>query len=134
MPLPCSRYPGPEMAIYHLTEFVEKDIDMEVAVAVDDGAMNGGPPELLGTKAVIRGLPAAPEVASVVHQGPLREVTEAVKALFVWIGEYGYSVSGPVREIHLFWNENSEAEKPHGLESVTVEMQLPVVKTASAGT
>lgn len=131
---PGSRESGPEMAIYHLTEFAENDIDMEVAVVVNSGAVNGGGPELLGAKAVVRGLPAAPEVASVVHRGPLREVTEAVKALFVWVGEYGYSAAGPVREIHLFWNENGEAEKPHGLEAVTVEMQLLVVKSASTGT
>ncbi len=123
---------GPEMAIYHAAEFVEREIDMEVAVVVgSELPTDAAQPVRSGARTVVRELPAADEVASVVHRGPLWDVPEAISALFAWIGENGYSAVGPYREIHLFWRENDLAAVPGGLASVVIEMQLPVGRTAT---
>lgn len=115
---------GPEMAVYHATEFAEHDIDMEAAVVI------GSSEEVWsGSQTAVQELPAC-DVASVVHRGPLWDVPDAISALFAWIGENGCSAAGPYREVHLFWRENDLAASPGGLESVVIEMQLPVGKTA----
>lgn len=117
---------GPEMAIYHASEFVERDIDMEVAVVVDPGPIEDVVPS--GGQTLIRALPAADEVASVVHRGSMWEIPDALSALYAWIGENGYSAAGPYREIHLYWRENDLAADPGKLDSVVIEIQLPVGK------
>jgi DNA-binding transcriptional MerR regulator len=119
---------GPEMAIYHATEFVERKIDMEVAVVVGpELPEDAAPPVQTGSRTVVRDLPAA-EVASVVHRCTLWEIPDTLSALFAWIAENGYSAVGPYRETHHFWRENDKAAEPGGLDSVVVEMQLPVGK------
>jgi DNA-binding transcriptional MerR regulator/effector-binding domain-containing protein len=126
--------PGPELAIYHVAEFRETEIDTEVAVTVEPGSQGGAePPKLPGARTAVRELPAAKEVASVVHHGSLWGVPDAIGALFAWIGENGYSPAGPYREIHVFWRENDLAVTPGGLDSIVTELQLPVEKTAFAG-
>lgn len=118
---------GPEMAVYHATEFVEREINMEAVVVLES------PEEARsGAGTIVRELPAG-EVASVVHRGPLWEVPDAISALFAWIGENGYSAVGPYREIHHFWRENDIAASPGGLKSVVVEMQLPVGRAVPEG-
>jgi DNA-binding transcriptional MerR regulator len=121
---------GPELAIYHAAEYVERDVDMEAAVAVDDTGLpkDAAPPNLPEVRTAVRELPAAREVASTVHRGPLWQVPDAISALFAWIGENGYFAAGPYREIHLFWRETELAKKLGGLDSVVIEMQLPVAK------
>ena len=69
---------GPEMAIYHASEFVEWDIDMEVAVVVGpELPTDSAPPVQSGSRTTVRELPAADEVASVVHRGSLWEIPDA---------------------------------------------------------
>jgi DNA-binding transcriptional MerR regulator len=124
------RLAAPELALYHVEEFVERDVDMEVAVVVGYGNPPGNVPPGFGcglARPLVRELPAVPEVASVVHRGALWDVPDALAALFAWAGENGYASAGPYREIH-FWRENELAEKPDGLRSVVLEMQLPVEK------
>ncbi len=122
---------GPEMAIYHAPEFVEREIDMEAAVVIGSALPKDVAPHAPSwVRTTVRELPAAGEAASVVHRGPLWEVPDVLSALFAWIGENGYSATGPYREIHHFWRENDLAAMPGGLDSVVIEMQLPVGKTA----
>src|SRR3712207_5773751 len=105
---------------------------MEAAVGVDDKGLpkEASPPYPPEVWTAGRGLPAAREVASTVHKGPLWQVPDAISALFAWIGENGYSAAGPYRELHLFWRETELAKKLGGLDSVVIEMQLPVAKAA----
>jgi DNA-binding transcriptional MerR regulator/effector-binding domain-containing protein len=134
------RMAAPELALYHVEEFVEENVDMEVAVVIGDqippknAPAAPAPPGFGGlARPGVRELPAVPEAASVVHRGNLWDVPDAVSALFAWAGENGYASAGPYREIHLFWRENEIAEEPNGLRSVVLEMQLPVEKAAFAG-
>ena len=112
----------PEYALYHDAEFTDRDIDMEAAVAVDAS------PETPGIGRLnFRRLPAAREMASVVHRGSAWEIPRAITALFGWIGANGYGAAGPYREIHLYGRENDHFRAlPANDASILVEIQLPV--------
>jgi effector-binding domain-containing protein len=59
-----------------------------------------------------------------VHHGPFITIGEAYEALIKWIGENGYHVVGPGREVYL-----REAEKGNQNDPGTVtEIQFPVEK------
>jgi effector-binding domain-containing protein len=63
-------------------------------------------------------------MASVIHQGSLHDVGQAISALFAWIGVNGYSACGAEREVHLFGREHDlNPSAP-----VVLEMQIPVEK------
>ncbi len=117
----------PEYALYHDTEHVERDIDMEAAVAVDETP--DAPSAAENGRLTFRELPAVREMASVVHQGSVWEIPHAIIALFAWVGANGYSAAGPYREIHLYGRENELFRKdPASADSIVVEIQLPVEK------
>ena len=117
----------PEYALYHDTEHVEQDIDMEAAVAVD--RVPDAPSVTEDGRLTFRKLPAVREMASVVHQGSPWEIPQAIIALFAWVGANGYSAPGPYREIHLYGRENELFRKdPASADSIVVEIQLPVEK------
>ncbi|EFM09643.1 transcriptional regulator, MerR family [Paenibacillus curdlanolyticus YK9] len=120
-----------EYVLYHMTEFVETDFDIEVAVAVSPPKANGKPKMSLQTvtagaavpEAIRRyELPSARLVASVVHQGAFMDVKDALLELFDWMGMNGYSPIGPVRELHLFGRENQCVDP----QNVIVELQVPI--------
>lgn len=111
---------GSELVLYHLDDYRETDIDTEFAIAIDldDHAL----PDLPSAPITIRQLPAVEQMASVIHSGMLREITQAITALFSWIGTNGYTTSGAFREIHLFGQETIRVRD----EPVVVELQIPI--------
>lgn len=115
---------GQELFLYHMREYVEQDIDMEVAVALEKAAAKS-----LTSRSDahlhVRELPVVPTVASVLHQGSLYDVGQAMTALFTWIGMNGYNSAGPIREIHLFW---SELDEDVNFDNIDVELQLAIEK------
>ncbi len=122
----CSVEPGtPEFALYHTVEYMDRDIDMEAAVAVD------GAPEVLPDggdgRLTFSELPAVREMASVVHEGSAWDIPRAITALFGWIGANGYATAGPYRELHLYGRENDLFRaNPSNIDSLLVEIQVPV--------
>jgi DNA-binding transcriptional MerR regulator len=117
----------PEMAIYHNSEYVEQDIDMEAAIPIESiGPIESAPPDrLLNDRVTVRELPAVETMATVIHRGEMWDVGQAITALYTWLGQHGYASNGPYRELHLFWRE-LEIETTQ-FENVTVEMQVPIV-------
>ncbi|MBP7690257.1 MAG: MerR family transcriptional regulator [Thermoflexales bacterium] len=111
----------PEMAIYHNSEYVEQDIDMEAAVPIE-AAPTVWPNDGL---VVVCQLPAVETMATVIHQGDMWGVGQAITALYSWIGQHGYAAAGPYRELHLFWRE-LEIETAQ-FDHVSIEMQIPIV-------
>ena len=115
---------GPELALYHATEYSEENIDMEVAVPVNR------PDPVPDNELTVRELPGTPAMATTVHQGPLWNIPSAMVALFAWLAENGYQSAGPVREIHLFGRENDIVNAPpsaqFNINFVIMEMQVPV--------
>ena len=111
----------PELAIYHNTEFAEANIDMELGTPIGPRKPEGAP---LPEGIVIRELPAVGTLASVVHEGDIWDVSQAMVALYSWIGSHGYASAGPYRELHLFWRElEIETEQ---FKNIAVEVQIPV--------
>ena len=118
----------PEYALYHTIEYVDRDIDMEAAVAVDkipEAVPDDGEDHL-----TFRELPAVRQMASVVHEGSAWDIPQAITALFGWIGENGYASAGPYRELHLSGRENElfRADSAN-VDSVLVEIQVPIQAT-----
>jgi DNA-binding transcriptional MerR regulator len=118
----------PEYALYHDIEYMDRDIDMEVAVAIDKVPLDGGNDS--DGRLAFRELPAVGEMASVVHGGSAWEIPRAISALFAWVGANGYSATGPYRELHLYGRENDLFRKDaSNVDSILVEIQLPVEHT-----
>lgn len=115
----------PELFIYHNPEYTDTDIDMETATAIDPAEAKRLAPDSMVTA---RHLPAAEQVASVIHRGPLWDVPHAIIALFTWIGANGFTSAGVIHEYHLRWRELELSEA--AFEDVTLEMQIPVVRLA----
>ena len=112
----------PELAIYTNTEYVERDIDMELGTPIDPHTLNAAPvPESI----IVRDLPAVETMASVIHKGDIWDAGQAMVALYSWIGTHGYASAGPYRELHLFWRElEIETEQ---FSNIVIEMQIPIV-------
>jgi effector-binding domain-containing protein len=121
---------GPSLTLYHDTEYRERDVDVEVATPV-----SAPPPE--SDRVTVRQLPAAEEMASVIHQGSYETLGQAYNALLAWIEANGYRIVGPNREVYLCCPDN-EYTAPDAVgyaeyladtpaEYVT-EVQFPVAK------
>jgi DNA-binding transcriptional MerR regulator len=113
----------PELFIYHNTEYTDTDIDMEAATVIEKAEARRLIPE---GPIIARELSAAAQMASVIHRGPLREVPQAIIALFTWIGANGFTSAGDIREYHLRWRELELADEE--FHTVTLEMQIPVAQ------
>jgi len=111
-----------ELAIYHNPEYTDQDIEMEAAVGVDNR-----PPTAISTRPGNRltfyELPAVATMASVIHHGRFAEVSEAIIALYSWMGLNRYTTGGPYRELHLFGREDELTDTG----SVLLEVQVPVL-------
>ena len=110
---------GPELAMYYNEAYTEQDIDMELAVPIERAPQA----VLLDGHVAVRVLPETVQMASVIHQGSLWNVGQAMTALFTWMHDNARTANGPFREIHLFGREND----PQDLNHIIIEMQAPLV-------
>jgi len=84
--------PGtPEFALYHTVEYLERDIDMEAAVAVD--GPRGAGPEGGGDRPAFRELPAVPEMA-IDRRSSAAEVGPPTAKATNWPGSARSATSG----------------------------------------
>jgi DNA-binding transcriptional MerR regulator len=90
---------GPPLVVYHDPEFSPESIDMEVVYPVAPG-VKGPLATPAGRTLGARTVPGG-EVAVLLHVGPYETLGESYQALAGWIGQHGYRVSGPPREIYL---------------------------------
>ncbi len=90
---------GPPMTIYHDPEFSSESIDVELVCPVLPGAK--GPLPTPAGRTLEPCTVAGGEAAVIVHVGPYEALGESYQALADWIGQHGYRVSGPPREIYL---------------------------------
>jgi len=113
----------PELAIYYNAEYVETDIDMELGTSIEYPSLSAAPS---AEEITVRELPAVETIASVIHEGDMWGIGQAMVALYSWIASHGYSSTGPYRELHLFWRElEIETEQ---FEHITVEVQIPIAR------
>ncbi len=112
---------SPELAIYHNSEYVEEEIDVELATAVSPKMNRRLSPD---REPVLRTLAFTPLMAATIHHGAFADVAQAITALCTWAAQNNYAPAGAYREIHLFGRELDLAN----FENVTVEIQLPIEK------
>lgn len=93
-------------------------IDLEVAVPLQ-GALPAN--EQITTRTLLGGL-----VASIVHTGGNLLLGQAYVALYLWLAEHGYRLSGPPRQLFL-----QEETSIHPSQNV-IEIQFPVEKADSS--
>lgn len=107
---------GTSFAMYHDQEYKEKDVDVEVAIGVE---------ELLPGKDGItfRETEAVPSMASLMVVGPFENIAPAFNAMAKWVEDSDYVINGISRQVcHKGpWNE----ENP---EDYLTEIQIPVTK------
>lgn len=119
----------PEYAFYHDVEYLDRDIETETAVAI--GSLPGAP--VVGAdRLVLRELPAVSAMATVIHNGGVYDIPQAISALYAWVGANARSPAGSFREVHLLGRENDLIRQdPANIDSIVVEIQLPLEGAAS---
>lgn len=108
---------GPCLSLYYDDEYKEKDWDIEVCEPIEADL-----PESQRVK--VRQLDGAAMMACVLHHGPFVIIGQAYEALMKWIGENGYHIVGPGREVYL--REAREGDQNDA--NTLTEIQFPVAK------
>jgi effector-binding domain-containing protein len=101
--------------MWHDTEYRESNVDSEAGIFLKE------PVTATGDVRVYE-LPAA-TVASAIHVGSYQRLQEAYDALLRWVGDNGYQVAGPIRELYL---QNSQPVRQDD-ESYITEIQVPIM-------
>lgn len=113
---------GTEMVIYYAEEFLEDNIDMEIAIPVAAEVY-----EELGERSSgdlkIQRLTETYAMACAVHTGQIFDVIHAMTAVITWVKTNGYQLQGTFRELHLSGPENDEQD----YNNVVYEIQQPLV-------
>ncbi|MEZ4554913.1 MAG: MerR family transcriptional regulator [Caldilineaceae bacterium] len=115
---------APELTLYHAEEYVETDLDVETASAIDPDVLAE---DLHDEHVIFRELPGVPMAASVVHTGAYREITVTVLALLAWVGQHQLAQAGPLYELHLSGRAHADgqADDPHAVVELLVPVQSP---------
>lgn len=115
--------PGyPELTLYHLEEYQEIDLDVEVGVPVEAALLQS---DLSPEPISICQIAAEDTVAALVYEGAYQGVAGAAQALLTWIGYNGGLVNGPLRELHLSGPAHQDGRL---VEPAILELQLPIIK------
>lgn len=113
---------APEFTLFHMREYVTKNVDVEVAVVLSSQDLERL--ELPDDDTfTVRKLQGAKTAASLVFNGHYHEMERAARALLLWAGANGYSSTGAGREIHLS-GPIVETGKDN---PVVIELLVPVV-------
>jgi DNA-binding transcriptional MerR regulator len=121
-----ARAPEPPLTIYHEPEHQESGGELEVAVPIV-----GTMPE--AERVQVGELPSVDEMTSVVHQGSYSRIQLASQALLTWIGNNGYRIAGPSREVYLRFGAAQRGYKlpseylARSSAQFVTELQIPVV-------
>ena len=112
----------PLTAVFFDIGYKDSQVDVEVACPIASTAPGAG-------RVVVRMLPGATEMATVVHTGPYESMPSTYAALMHWIEDNRYAIVGPNRE--LYWK--TPGESADASEFVT-EIQIPIVKREQTST
>ena len=111
---------NPEITFYHNDEYPEADLDVETSVRVSPRFLNTA---LEHPDIKIRKVSEEKNVASLIYEGPFRNVGSAVLVLLNWIGISGWNMTGPVRELHLTGPAHIKGKVQ---EKAVLELQIPI--------
>ncbi len=105
---------GPPVALWHDSEYKEKDVDAEAGVYLKSSVPVNGPVQVYQLPGVT--------AASIIHQGAYNRLSESYDAILRWIEANGKSIAGPSREIYLQCGNPVRQDD----ESYITEIQIPV--------
>jgi DNA-binding transcriptional MerR regulator len=112
---------APEFTLFHMREYVTENVDVEVAVVLDNESLERL--ELPGDDTfTVRKLQGYKTVASLIHHGLYRELDAAARAITLWVGMNGYHSIGAAREVHL----SGPIVETGKEKAVVLELQVPV--------
>lgn len=114
---------APEILVYHLWEYRENDVEIEVGVPIPKAAfeeLSDRIPQNLQLTIYENALP----VASTVHSGSIFDIPQAIIALVTWVKENKYEIGGPIFEHHLSGRETSKTD----FDNITFEFHLPITR------
>ncbi|MCB0037377.1 MAG: MerR family transcriptional regulator [Anaerolineales bacterium] len=111
----------PEITLYHNDEYVEGDLDVETAVAIQPKHLTHSSPN---DNITLREIPEEALAACLYYEGPFPELEGAVFALLNWIGVQNHIIAGPMRELHLSGPAHPNGKKV--VDSAVIELQLPI--------
>lgn len=107
---------GELLGIYHSDGYTERNVDVEVAVVVNDLLQNHGALTFRKTEAL-------PLAATAIFQGPYRNVASWEGMVFTWIEANQYEMIGPEQCLCI-----KHALNETGEENYLTEIQIPVKK------
>ncbi len=112
---------GPALTIYHNDSYTQENIDTECAFVIRDLKIDkAAAPE---RPIVVRQLEAVSHMATtVVADYRIEGLEPAYNAIGQWIGDHGYGIVGPLREIYYGSPEDAD---------YTAEIQFPVARGES---
>lgn len=111
---------APEVTFYHHNEYVEVDIDIEVATAISDAALAAAP---VVDAVQFREVSGCELAATLIFEGAFEGVVAAIQPLLRWIGLHNHVPAGPLRELHL----SGPVQENGGQHAVNViELQMPI--------
>ena len=112
----------PELTLYHNEEYLETNLDVEVALPVAPMTQSGD------DRLTVHELPKVELAAALIYEGPLRNIEPAILALITYVGTHNHVIAGPLRELH-----HSGPVHINGqcVPSAIVELQIPIAPTTS---
>lgn len=110
---------APPLALFHDLEFKSADLDIEIAVPVQDSSV-ARVPLGAGRQLSAAELPPIPSAATLIHQGSYDDLPQSYDAIARWIGKNGYQISGASRELYL--------SAPDDEGGAMTEIQYPIAK------
>jgi DNA-binding transcriptional MerR regulator len=102
------------LTLYHDVGYRERDVDMTVAAPIDRPLPDDDP-------VAITTLPGTDTMLSVVHRGPYDTVSDAYRALMIYLESNRYSIAGPNRMLFLQgWGQTDDPA------AFVTEIQFPI--------
>jgi len=115
------RYIGPEMNLYHNTEYVETNLEMEFAVGI-----SGTPEEiekLSQSNLSYREIQDKNLTASLKFAGDYHDLFNPIIELLSWIESNNFQLDGELRELHISGKAHINGKL---VKDAVVELQIPV--------
>ena len=107
---------GALQVIWYDEEYRESDVDGEAVLPVDEGVVAES------DRVSVHVIPGYESAATAIHQGGYDSLPETYQVINAWISEFGYQITGPIREVYLQMDPGGDPTE------YRTEIQFPVSK------
>lgn len=115
----------PEGLLYHLDEYREENLDVEAAVAIHPKHLARGQ---IDDVVQVREIEAHDLVASLIYEGPMHGMRNAVLTLVGWVGRNNHVPAGAMREVHLSGSVHADDVVE---DELVTELMVPIAKAST---